>query len=162
MSAQLLHLGEHETLQIVRDMIDELEVEGTWTPGGSPPPAHYHPSQDEEFEVRTGTLTAVIDGNERTLGPGDTLRIPRNTPHKMYNAGTETATAVWRTRPGLRTAQWFATVDRLSEGGTKRPSGPAMAKAVTTYGDVFRLAVVPVPLRPLVALGLRAMALAAR
>jgi hypothetical protein len=33
---------------------------------------------------------------------------------------------------------------------------------VTSYGDVFRLAVVPVPLRPLVALGLRAMALAAR
>ena len=69
---------------------------------------------------------------------------------------------MWRTRPGLRTAQWFATVDELSEGGTKRPSGPAMAKALTSYGDVFRLAVVPVPLRPLVQLGLRVMALAAR
>ena len=162
MSAQLLHLGEHETLHIVRDTVDELEVEGTWTAGGSPPPAHYHPSQDEEFEIRTGELTAVVDGNERRLGPGDTLRVPRNTPHKMYNAGTETATAVWRTRPSLRTAQWFATIDGLSEGGTKRPSGPAMAKAVTSYGDVFRLAVVPVPLRPLVQLGLRVMALADR
>jgi mannose-6-phosphate isomerase-like protein (cupin superfamily) len=162
MTEQLLHLGEHETLRIVRNTPEVLEVEGTWTPGGSPPPAHLHPSQDEQFEVRTGRLTAIVDGNERKLEPSDTLRIPRGTPHKMYNANPEPATAVWRTRPAGRTAEWFATVDRLSKGGTQTPSGPALAKAVISYGDVFRLAVVPLPLRPLVQVGLRVLALADR
>jgi quercetin dioxygenase-like cupin family protein len=162
MTDQLLHLSDQETLRIVRNAPDELEVEGTWTPGGSPPPPHLHPSQDEEFEIRSGRLTAVVDGVKHELGPGDTLQIPRGTPHKMWNAGDETAIAVWRTRPAGRTAEWFATIDRLTEGGTRKPPTPAMAKAVTAHSDVFQLAVGPSRLRPLVALGLRAVALADR
>jgi mannose-6-phosphate isomerase-like protein (cupin superfamily) len=162
MTDQLLHLGEHETLLIPSSTPAELQVEGTWTPGGSPPPPHVHPSQDEEFEIRSGRLTAVVDGVQRELGPGDTLQIPRGTPHKMWNAGNETATALWRTRPAGRTAQWFQTIDRLTEGGTRKPSTPAMAKAVTAHSDVFRLAVGPSGLQPLVQLGLRAVALADR
>jgi len=77
MTDQLLHLTDHETVHIVRNTPYELEVEGTWTPRGSPPPPHLHPAQDEEFEVQSGRLTAVIDGVKRELGPGDTLEIPR-------------------------------------------------------------------------------------
>lgn len=139
-----------------------LEVEATWKPGGSPPPPHYHPAQDEEFEVKSGRLTAVIDGNEHKLGPGETTTIPRGTPHKMWNAGDETAVALWRTRPAGRTLEWFETVDRLSEGGTKKPSLPALAKAVTRNSDVFRLAVMPIPLRPVAQAALRVVALADR
>jgi mannose-6-phosphate isomerase-like protein (cupin superfamily) len=162
MADQLLHLGEHETLRIVRSTPDELEVEGTWTPGGSPPPPHLHPAQDEEFEICSGHLTAVVDGAQHDLGPGDTLQVPRGTPHKMWNTGAETATALWRTRPAGRTAEWFQTIDRLTKGGTRKPPTPAMAKAVTAHSDVFQLAVGPSQLRPLVLLGLRAVALADR
>jgi mannose-6-phosphate isomerase-like protein (cupin superfamily) len=156
--AELLHLGAHETLRILRETRDELEVEGTWSPGGSPPPPHLHPSQDEQFEIRSGRLTAVVDGREHTLGPGDRLTIPRRTPHKMWNSGEGVATALWLTRPAGRTAEWFRTIDRLGEHGTRRPSFPAMAKALQTHSDVFVLAVGPKLLRPLIALLIRAAA----
>ena len=80
----------------------------------------------------------------------------------MWNAGDETATALWRTRPAGRTAEWFATIDRLTAGGTRRPPLPAMAKAVTQYSDVFVLAVGPKPARPAVQLALRVVGLVDR
>jgi quercetin dioxygenase-like cupin family protein len=162
MTDQELHLTEHESLRIVRDTPEELEVEATWGPGGKPPPPHLHPSQEEEFVVQSGRMTVSIDGEERQLEAGDTLVIPRGTPHKMWNQGSETATALWRTRPALRTAEWFATVDRLTAGGSRKPPLPAMAKAVTQYSDVFVLAVGPKQARPAVQLALRAVGLADR
>lgn len=160
MTDELLYLSGHETVRLIHETPAELEVEGTWAAGGSPPPLHLHPAQDERFEVRSGHLVAVVDGEERRLGPGDTLQIPRGTPHKMWNAGGETATAVWSTRPGGRTAQWFRTVDRLGNGGMRKPPLPAMARALTNFSDVFRLSVGPSKLRPLIHLALRIMALA--
>jgi quercetin dioxygenase-like cupin family protein len=162
MAGQELHLTEHEWLRITRDTPEELEVEATWDPGGKPPPPHLHPSQDEEFVVQSGRMTASVDGQKRTLGPGHTLLIPRGTPHKMWNPGDETATALWRTRPAARTAEWFATIDRLTAGGTRKPPLPAMAKAATQYADVFVLAVGPKVVRPAVGLALRVVGLADR
>jgi mannose-6-phosphate isomerase-like protein (cupin superfamily) len=159
---ELLHLGAHETLRILRETSDQLAVEGTWSPGGPPPPPHLHPSQDEEFEILSGTLTAEVDGSRRVLGPGDTLTIPRRTPHKMWNAGERTATALWRTRPAGRTADWFRTIDRLSEHGARRPPFPATAKAIRAHADVFQLAVGPKPLWPLIGLVIRVAALGRR
>jgi uncharacterized cupin superfamily protein len=85
LTEELLHLTERETVRVVRETPEELEVVGTWGPGGSPPPLHLHPAQDEEFEVLTGGLIAVIDGGTRNLASGDTLRIPRGSPHRMWN-----------------------------------------------------------------------------
>lgn len=77
----------------------------------------------------------------------------------MWNAGDETATALWRTRPAGSTAEWFARVDRLTAGGRRKPPLPALAKAVTQHSDVFVLAVGPKPARPAVQLALRAVGL---
>jgi mannose-6-phosphate isomerase-like protein (cupin superfamily) len=162
MSGQELHLSEHERLRIVRDTPDELEVEATWDPISKRPPPHLHPAQDEEFVVQSGQMTAWIDGEERRLEAGDTLLIPRGTPHKMWNTATDPAIALWRTRPAGRTAEWFATIDRLTAGGTRKPPLPAIAKAVTEFSDVFVLALGPKPARPAVALALRAVALVDR
>jgi quercetin dioxygenase-like cupin family protein len=160
MTEELLHLTGHETIRLIRETPDELVVEGTWTAGGSPPPPHLHPAQDERFEVGSGHLVAGVDGDERRLGPGDTLQIPRGTPHKMWNGGEETAIALWSTRPAGRTAQWFRTVDQLGNGGTRKPPLPAMANALTNFSDVFRLAIGPSHLRPLIRVAMRILALA--
>src|ERR1700730_3647697 len=162
MTEESLHLSAHETVRLVRQTPDELEVEVTWTPGDSPPPPHLHPAQDEHFEVRSGRLVAVVDGEQHELGPGDTLEIPRGTPHKMWNSSGESASASWHTRPAGRTSEWFRIVDRLGDGGTRKPPLPAMAKALTSYSDVFQLAVGPKQLRPLIQIALRTVALAAR
>ena len=80
---RVFHLTPSESVRVVRDEPDLLEVEGTWGPGGSAPPKHFHPSQDERFEVLEGVLTARVDGEQRELRPGDVLDIPRGAVHRM-------------------------------------------------------------------------------
>jgi mannose-6-phosphate isomerase-like protein (cupin superfamily) len=162
MSEEILHLGAHETVRLVRETPEQLEVEATWDAGGSRPPAHLHPAQDEHFEVLEGSLSAVIEGDERVLGPGDRLEIPRGTTHAMWNSGAERAVASWRTRPAGRTAEWFRTIDRLGDGGKRKPPLPAMAAALRSYSDVFQLAAGPRALRPALRAALRLLAIAGR
>jgi quercetin dioxygenase-like cupin family protein len=58
--ADTLRLTPHETVTIRSSSPELLEVEGEWGREGKPPPPHYHPSQDEHFEVLEGTLTADL------------------------------------------------------------------------------------------------------
>jgi hypothetical protein len=133
-----------------------LEVEGRWRPGGKPPPAHYHPEQDEHFEVLDGTLTVRLDGEERDLGMGETLDIPRRTSHQVWNRGDVDTSAIWQTRPALRTEDWFRSIDRLFREGrvgkNDMPGPLAFGVYLTEYRDVFRLSSPPdVVARPLLA-----------
>src|SRR5436305_15182063 len=111
---ETLHLSQRDSVQVVRESPEALVLEGEWAPGGSPPPAHLHPDQDERFVVHGGRLRAVIDGAEHVLAPGDTLEVPRGAVHQMWNDGDEPARATWETRPALRTAEWFRRMDALN------------------------------------------------
>jgi quercetin dioxygenase-like cupin family protein len=133
---------------------EALEVEGVYGPHGKPPPPHFHPSQDERFEVLEGSLRTRIAGAERDLAVGDQIEIPRGTEHQMWNPGGETARVRWRTTPRLRTEQWFEAIDRLHrEGrvGRKGLPGPlAFGVLLGEYDDVFRLGLKPqILIRPL-------------
>jgi mannose-6-phosphate isomerase-like protein (cupin superfamily) len=147
---QPLRITPGESVAVLRSTPEMLEVEGRWGPGGRPPPKHFHPSQDEHFEVRSGRLRARVDDEERELASGDTLDIPPGAVHQMWNEGVEPATALWQTRPALRTLEWFETIDSLHrEGrvaGNGMPGPLAFATLLTEYRDVFRLAVGPDPL----------------
>lgn len=154
--ADTLKLTPRETVTIRSVSPDLLEVEGRWGPGGKPPPAHYHPEQEEHFEVLDGTLTVMLDGEERDLGVGETLDIPRRTSHQVWNRSDVDTKAIWQTRPALRTEDWFRSIDRLfREGrvGKNGMPGPlAFGVYLTEYRDVFRLSSPPdVVARPLLA-----------
>jgi mannose-6-phosphate isomerase-like protein (cupin superfamily) len=157
---EALKLTPHETVTIRNSSPELLEVEGTWGPRGKPPPAHYHPAQDEHFEILEGTLTARVEGEERELRKGEVLDIPRGTRHQIWNQGGETTRAIWQTRPAGRTEQWFRSIDALiREGrvGSNGMPGPlAFGVYLTEFRDVFRLGTAPdVLTRPvLAALGL--------
>ncbi len=147
-----LKLTPSESLTIKSSTPEALEVEATWGPEGDPPPKHLHPAQDERFEVLEGTLTARVGDEERELGPGVTLEIPRGTPHQMWNATAAPARATWRTSPRLRTEQWFESIDGLNrkqtEGGAPGPLD--FAPYLNEFRDVFRLTSPPeVVQRPL-------------
>jgi quercetin dioxygenase-like cupin family protein len=135
MTDRILHLTPNESVVIRAHSPDALEVEGTWGPGGSPPPKHFHPAQEERFEVLEGTLRARVDGQEHTLSAGQTLRVHRGAVHQMWNEGPEPCRATWVTSPAGRTAQWFET---LASAGKAGPLDYGVY--LTEYRDVFRLA----------------------
>jgi quercetin dioxygenase-like cupin family protein len=132
MSEQNIRLGEREGVRVVREDPELLEMEATYEPGGSPPPAHFHPAQDEHFEVRSGTVRVATPDGERDLPAGETIDIPRGTVHQFWNAGTEPAVVVWQVRPALRTREFFAALASAPELADK-------IKVVMAYDDVFRL-----------------------
>jgi mannose-6-phosphate isomerase-like protein (cupin superfamily) len=54
------------------------------------PPKHIHTSFDETFQVHNGTLSVWVDGKVVRVQPGDTLFVPRGTPHKPFNETADT------------------------------------------------------------------------
>ncbi|MFL5844188.1 MAG: cupin domain-containing protein [Solirubrobacteraceae bacterium] len=153
-------LTPSESVTVVSDHPDALEVEAVYGPGGTPPPAHLHPAQDERFEVLEGALTIRVDGAQRVLAAGETIEVPRGVPHQMWNAAATPARVAWRTSPAGRTGTWYATLDRLQREGRVGKDGMpgplAFAVYLTEFRDVFRLHAGP--LTPVVSAALRALA----
>jgi mannose-6-phosphate isomerase-like protein (cupin superfamily) len=147
--SRTLKLTPTESVEVRSSTQEALEVEATYGPASKAPPRHLHPDQDEHFEVLAGTLRAVVGEEERTLGPGEMLEIPRRTPHQMWNPGGEEARVLWQTSPRGRTEQWFTALDTLQRqgrvGGNGLPGPLAFGALLTEYADVFRLAVGPDP-----------------
>lgn len=157
--ADVLKLTPSESLEVLSSGSGALEVEATYGPAGSPPPGHFHPAQDERFEVLAGTLRVRVDGAEQDLSPGETIEIGRGSVHQMWNPGAESARVRWRTSPGGRTEQWFRAIDALHRAGkvgrNGMPGPLAFGVMLSEYRDVFRLAGPDWLLRPaLAALGL--------
>jgi quercetin dioxygenase-like cupin family protein len=142
-----LKLTPSESMTIRESTAEALEVEATYAPGGSPPPKHFHPSQDERFRVLEGRLQVRVEGEERPLSVGEEIEIPRGAVHQMWNQGDAPARVLWRTTPGGRTEQWFRAVDALHRSGRVAPNGMpgplAFAVLLSEYRDVIRLAVGP-------------------
>lgn len=92
-------------LKLVRITEVVLEMEAFYSGQGGLPPEHFHPSQDEHFEVREGAVRAVVAGEARRYGAGEAFDIPAGTPHQM--AGEGVARLHWEVRPALRTAEFF-------------------------------------------------------
>ena len=129
MSDDVIQLGPNQTLHVRSSTPEALELEAEWTPGSTEPIPHFHPNQDEHFEVLEGELTAVVGGEQRVLGAGDVLDVPRETVHSMWNAGDTNARASWRVTPALKTEEMFRTI---ASGGAE--------DFLERYADEFRLA----------------------
>ena len=153
-------LTPHESVTLRAETPQAIEVEAVYAPGGDPPPAHLHPAQDERFEVLEGELTVRLGGEQRVLRAGDTINVPRGTPHQMWNAEEQPARVAWTTSPALRTGDWYRTLDRLQREGRVGKDGMpgplAFAAYLTEYSDVFRLHAGPAT--PVVSGLLRALA----
>jgi quercetin dioxygenase-like cupin family protein len=114
-------------LRLVRITEDVLEMEGSYSGEGQLPPEHFHPRQDERFEVLEGAVRAVIDGEERRYVAGDTFAVPACAPHQM--AGDGPARVRWEVRPALRTAEFFERAYSDNPG----------EDFLDTFADEFRL-----------------------
>ena len=149
--AETLKLTASESLAVQSSSPELLEVIASYGPEGHPPPPHFHPAQDERFEVLEGRLSFRVDGSERTLGPGEAIDIPRRAAHQVWNEGAGPARALWRSEPAGRTAQWFTDLHELRASGrvgrNGMPGPLAFGVYLTEYADVIRLAGPQLPIR---------------
>lgn len=134
---------------------ERLVVEITYAGTGNRPPAHFHPSQEEHFEVLEGEIHALADGEERTLRPGDELHVPAGTTHQMW--ADVPSRQRWTTTPALRTERFFETIWGLQQDG-QTPSLHHAALIMRHFSDEFRLASPPEPLQSLLTLPLAQLA----
>ncbi len=128
-----------------------LEVESVYAkPTPSRPPVHYHPLQEERFEVLSGRLNVSVDGRERTLEEGEVLIVAPGVPHEMW-AAEAGARVNWQTRPALKTEAFFETVWGLAKDGKVNDKGVPnllrVALIAREYDDEFRLASPPWPVQ---------------
>jgi mannose-6-phosphate isomerase-like protein (cupin superfamily) len=146
---ETFQLTGSETLTVTVETQELLEVEARWNAGAKPPPPHLHPSQDERFVIHEGELTVEVDGATRTVRAGETLEIPRGTPHRMWNTGKTAARATWQTTPALRTADFWRAMDAARRTRPTNADGVltavAAAPILKRHRAEFQLAV-PAPL----------------
>jgi quercetin dioxygenase-like cupin family protein len=91
-----------DVLEILSRAPELLVMEQTYDADAEPPPPHYHPSQDEHFDVLEGSIALRIGHEHRTVPAGESFDIPRGTVHTMGPAGGP-ARVRWEVRPALRT-----------------------------------------------------------
>jgi quercetin dioxygenase-like cupin family protein len=156
--ADTLQLTRSESITVVDSTPERLLVQARYGPGGKPPPKHFHPAQDERFEVIEGALRFRLGSAEHDIDAGAEISIPSGVAHQVWNPHDHNALVAWETSPGLRTEQWFRAVDAMvREAGDKDPSPLGFATLLSEYRDVFRLAVGPDPLVAPVIKGLGAI-----
>ena len=124
-----------------------LEMESTYHSRSKEPAPHYHPYQSEVFEVISGELTVKIGGKIKVLKQGDTLHIPSNQTHSMWNNSAGKTIVNWKVQPAMETAALLETIFGLATEGRTNESGmPALLQMVLTanrYSKVLRLSKPP-------------------
>jgi quercetin dioxygenase-like cupin family protein len=118
------HTGERlELRRIVRNSETWLEARGTLPPHGQGPPLHLHIKEAEEFHVKSGTLSAEVDGRPLTVGAGEIATIPRGSPHRWWNDGDDTLVVDGYAKPVVDLDRFLqATFDVLNKSHADRPS----------------------------------------
>ena len=151
-----LHDGEQLTIRSCTPEL--LDMAAEWEPacGDIKPPFHYHPLQDEHFEIHQGELTVKLASETTVLRSGDSLDVPRGTPHAMWNSGGSVTRATWQVRPALRTEQFFTAVHEMRAAGAAGKGGmitlPAAGMILKVFPDEFRLVMPKLVRRPAIAL----------
>ena len=88
------------------------------------PVRHFHPEQDEIFEIHKGTLKVECGGEIIFMKEGETLRIPKGVPHQWWNESeTETVKLYVTFEPALNTEIFFEQIHGLGREGKSKPDG---------------------------------------
>lgn len=75
-------------------LVSESFVIAQWSDPGTHPgralvPLHLHRSDDEAWYVLSGRLGFRVGDEEREVGAGESIFVPRGTPHSWWNAVAE-------------------------------------------------------------------------
>jgi mannose-6-phosphate isomerase-like protein (cupin superfamily) len=94
MTEEILTMPDGTAFLIIESAHDSggarIEFEITMAPGAMGPPKHFHPRQEERWEVLEGELSVFVDDDWRVLAAGESLAIPPNTVHTLRNRSSGT------------------------------------------------------------------------
>jgi quercetin dioxygenase-like cupin family protein len=110
-------------------------------------PEMVHPLQDESFEILSGSLDFRVGGQERRLEAGESLLIPKGTPHNWWNASDEEAHALVELRPALRSEELFANIYGISGEAGSFSNPLQMAVLINEHFDEGHLTKPPLPVQ---------------
>jgi mannose-6-phosphate isomerase-like protein (cupin superfamily) len=114
--------GEQIEFTHVRE--DIVRMNWRSIPGGAIT-EHVHPHQQERFIITAGEAHFTLNGENRVVGPGETLDVPAGTPHSEGNPGSVEVVGVVELRPALGTQQMFEAFAGLAtEGKTTSRGAP--------------------------------------
>ena len=130
-----------------RFMIDGKEtqerfalVQHLFEPRALAGPMHRHHREDEYTYVLSGSIGAILGGDEFVAGPGDLIFKPRDQWHTFWNAGDEPA-SVLEIISSAGLEELFREFGRL----TSEPTPESLAAMAARYGcDIDFEATVPV------------------
>jgi mannose-6-phosphate isomerase-like protein (cupin superfamily) len=86
-----------------------LEFECTIAAGKLGPDPHIHPRQTETFRVTQERMKAVVDGEEREIGAGETLVVTPGQVHSFWNPDPDHPVTMRITIEPPLHFQWFLT-----------------------------------------------------
>ena len=120
---------------------EALEAE-VWADPGGDVPEHFHPRQEERFEVVAGRVQFRLAGKRTVVGPGARLTAPAGTAHAFENIGADTAHLIVTVEPALSLREFLEDAAALARAGkyTRRgiPKGPRAALELAELADRYR------------------------
>jgi quercetin dioxygenase-like cupin family protein len=120
-----------------------MQSETRVRPGGAVSVVHRHRECTERFEVLEGELTVQLDGQTRTLTPGEQLTIAPGAAHHYANTSDEDVVFRFDVWPAARFEAMVVTLFALGmEGRTDAKGAPSplqMAVLLDEYGDVLEV-----------------------
>lgn len=96
---------------------ERVEMEITLPPGAPSPPRHFHPRQEEEWEMLAGTLSVYVGDRWRSLEPGQSVSIPSGQVHTLRNRSNETVRVRDVHVPALDFQDYIEQLHRLAQDG---------------------------------------------
>jgi hypothetical protein len=92
-----------------------------------PPPPHVHPHQVEDYEVLEGSFDVTVNGEWRTLAPGESASVPQGALHTFRNrSGGVVRVRNWH-RPAMRFEEFIErTSATLRTAGVRSKRDPRL------------------------------------
>jgi mannose-6-phosphate isomerase-like protein (cupin superfamily) len=108
-----------------------------YLPPHSPaPPPHWHPRQEERFEVISGQFTVMLGDTKHVLRPGDTIVVPVGGLHAVANDTDEETCVRTVFAPALDIHMFFETlfaIRRSSQGLMQLARMSVLFRAMPDY-----------------------------
>jgi quercetin dioxygenase-like cupin family protein len=78
---------------------------------------HFHPHQEERFTITAGKAHFTVEGEDRVVGAGEAIVVPRGARHSERNLGSVAIEGVVELRPGLNSRQFHEAFAALGAAG---------------------------------------------